>query len=253
MYNMETLTISLRISYLVVNIDFPLFLGLTAAVVHVLMGPDHLAAVTPLVLDTQKRHWRIGFLWGIGHIVGMLLIGILFYFFKDFIPVEAISNSSEQFVGVILIGLGVWAFYRIKNKRKNHKHPHFHDENGSGSVVHIHEHTHKIQDHSHTHDKQIKQNSFTAISVGVIHGFAGIAHFVLLLPVLGFQSKVESVQYILGFAFGILIAMITYTLILGKLNNRHPEMYDKPLIANLQFWGGILAIGVGVYWIIINL
>jgi len=233
--------------------EIPLFLGLTAAVVHVLMGPDHLAAVTPLVLDTQKRHWRIGFLWGTGHIVGMLLIGILFYFFKDFIPVEAISTYSEQFVGLILIGLGIWAFYRIKNKQASHKHPHFHDKNGVGSIIHIHGHEHAHQDHVHTHNKTIKQNSFTALIVGVIHGFAGIAHFVLLLPVLGFQSNFESLQYIIGFAIGILVAMIVYTLLLGKFNNKHPENYTKPLYVNLQFWGGLIAVAVGIYWIIINL
>ncbi len=234
------------------NIDFPLFIGMTAAIVHVLMGPDHLAAVTPLVLDTQKRHWRIGFLWGTGHIIGMLLIGVLFYFFKDFIPVEAISTYSEQFVGVILIGLGIWAFYRIKKKRFNHKHPHFHDKNTSGSIVHIHEHEHTHLDHEHTHEKSIKQNSLTAILVGIIHGFAGIAHFVLLLPVLGFQSKLESLQYIIGFAIGILIAMITFTIVVGKVNNKHPDLHSKPLYANMQFWGGVLAVGVGVYWILIN-
>lgn len=235
------------------NIDFPLFIGMTAAIVHVLMGPDHLAAVTPLVLDTQKRHWRIGFLWGTGHIIGMLLIGVLFYFFRDFIPVETISTYSEQFVGLILIGLGIWAFYRIKNKRANHKHPHFHEKEDSGSIVHIHDHKHEHLDHEHTHDKSIKQNNLTAILVGIIHGFAGIAHFVLLLPVLGFKSKIESIQYIIGFAIGILIAMISYTIVIGKIGNKHPDMYAKPLYANMQFWGGVLAVGVGIYWILINL
>lgn len=235
------------------SIDFPLFIGMTAAIVHVLMGPDHLAAVTPLVLDTQKKHWRIGFLWGTGHIIGMLLIGVLFYFFKDFIPVETISTYSEQFVGLILIGLGIWAFYRIKYKRAKHKHPHFHEKEDSGSIVHIHDHKHEHLDHEHTHDKSIKQNNLTAILVGIIHGFAGIAHFVLLLPVLGFQTKLESIQYIIGFAIGILIAMITYTIVVGKIGNKHPDMHAKPLYANIQFWGGVLAVGVGIYWILINL
>jgi ABC-type nickel/cobalt efflux system permease component RcnA len=235
------------------NIDFPLLIGMTAAIVHVLMGPDHLAAVTPLVFDTQKKHWHIGLLWGLGHLVGMLLIGVLFYYFREFIPVEAISTSSEQFVGIILIGLGIWAFYRIKYKKLSHKHPHFHDKNGKGSVVHIHDHKHEVQGHLHTHIKQIKQNNLTAISVGVIHGFAGIAHLVLLLPVLGFETKSESLQYIIGFALGVLIAMIVYTFLLGKLKNKHSENYSKPLYLNFQFWSGILAILVGIYWLLSNL
>ncbi len=232
--------------------EIPFFLGLTAAVVHVLMGPDHLAAVTPLVFDTERRHWRIGFLWGFGHIIGMLLIGVLFYFFKDFIPVEAVSSYSEQFVGVILIGLGFWSFYRIKHKKTKHKHPHFHDKKEEGSMIHIHRHQHHSYEHNHSHDKKIAQNSITAIGVGVIHGFAGIAHFVLLLPVLGFNSKLESLQYIIGFAMGILVAMITYTFFIGKFQNTRTANHEKPLYKNLQFWSGILAILVGFYWIFQN-
>ena len=72
--------------------NFQIVLGMVAAIAHVLMGPDHLAAVTPLVFDAKRKYWRVGFLWGLGHILGMLLIGILFYFFKDIIPVDIIST-----------------------------------------------------------------------------------------------------------------------------------------------------------------
>lgn len=233
-----------------IAVNFPVFIGMTAAIVHVLMGPDHLAAVTPLVFDTQRRHWRIGLLWGIGHVIGMLLIGVLFYFFKDFIPVETISNYSEQFVGVILIGLGIWSFYRIKNKKDKHKHPHFHDKKEAGSLIHIHKHQHNSSEHEHSHKKEIAQNNLTAIGVGIIHGFAGIAHFVLLLPVLGFTSKLESLQYIIGFAIGILLAMISYTFIIGKFQDKKTTNHDKPFYTNLQFWSGVLAILVGIYWIV---
>ena len=250
---METIIIPLHLNSLAVNFNFPIILGLTAAIAHVLMGPDHLAAVTPLVFDTQKRHWRIGLLWGIGHIIGMLLIGILFYFFKELIPVEAISTYSEQFVGVILIGLGIWAFYRMKNKKTNHKHLHFHDKEEKGSIIHIHEHKHEVKHHAHTHAKQIQQNDLAAILVGVFHGFAGIAHFVLLIPVLGFKSNYDSIQYIIGFAIGIIIAMIIYTVVIGRFAEKQSEHHDKPIYTKLQFWGGVLAIVVGVYWIVSNL
>jgi len=236
--------------FTLMNFDFPIIIGMTAAIVHVLMGPDHLAAVTPLVFDTQKRHWRIGFLWGIGHVVGMLLIGVLFYFFKDFIPIEAISKYSEQFVGLILIALGIWGFYRIKNKQAKHKHPHFHDKEEVGSMIHIHKHLHHSQEHDHSHQKNTSQNSLTAIGVGVIHGFAGVAHFVLLLPVLGFSSKMESLQYIIGFAMGIMLAMIIYTLIIGKFNKTNIIHTRKSLFFNLQFWSGVLAVIVGIYWLL---
>ncbi len=249
---MEILVNSFRLSVLAVDFNYPVFMGMIAASAHVLMGPDHLAAITPLVFDVQKKHWKIGFLWGIGHLIGMLLIGVLFYFFKTYIPIESISTYSEQFVGVILIGLGFWAFYRIKNKQNKHKHPHFHNKE-EDAFVHIHKHVHEGKMHSHIHSGRLSnKNDITALSVGVIHGFAGIAHFVLLLPVLGFQTKLESLQYILGFAVGTVVTMLIYTLVLGKLEHKNARKQSKSLFTNLQFWSGILAIGVGIYWIFSN-
>ncbi len=229
--------------------QMPLFLGFVAAMAHVISGPDHLAAVTPLVFDVHKKHWKIGLFWGIGHIIGMLLIGLLFFFFKDLIPVTQISEFSEQFVGVILIAIGLWAFYRIKHRKTMHRHPHFHPEK---DIMHIHKHEHPAGTHEHLHEHQKQyQNYWTATGVGIMHGFAGIAHFVLLLPVLGFSTRFESLQYMLGFALGIILAMILYTAVIGKFPKKHPEAI-LPWYKNLQFWSGILAVGVGLYWIISN-
>jgi len=84
-------------------ISYPLITGTLAAMLHVLSGPDHLAAVAPLAVENRNKTWRIGLFWGLGHIAGMLLIGILMTLFRDFIPVERISEHSEQLVGFILI------------------------------------------------------------------------------------------------------------------------------------------------------
>ena len=90
---------------------------------HVITGPDHMAAVMPFAVESKKKAWKIGLSWGIGHITSMLAIGIIFMFFKELIPVEKISNHSEQLVGLVLIGIGIWAFYKIfkNNKIKRRK------------------------------------------------------------------------------------------------------------------------------------
>ena len=73
---------------------FSLTAGLLASMLHVLTGPDHLAAATPFALESERKAWKIGLLWGIGHLVGMMAIGVLFIIFKEFIPIESISNYS---------------------------------------------------------------------------------------------------------------------------------------------------------------
>lgn len=236
------------------GLHIPLLMGILAALLHVWTGPDHLAAVTPLVFDSKKDHWKIGASWGLGHLLGMLLIGFLLYLFKDYIPVESISKYSEQIVGVILIGLGIWAFYRMKSEHAKHHHTHPHTHAGEfQDFVHVHHHTHENHTHEHPHPENAKQNLWTAMSVGIIHGFAGISHFLLMLPALAFQTKWESGQYILGFAFGTVGAMVLFSLIIGKFHHLNPNQHSHNIFKNLRFWGGTVAIGVGIFWIIKNI
>ncbi|QLG44048.1 urease accessory protein UreH domain-containing protein [Costertonia aggregata] len=234
-------------------INFPLFAGIAASIIHVVSGPDHLAAVTPLAIETRRKVWKIGLLWGFGHLTGMLLIGLLFLLFREYIPLEKISEHSEQLVGVVLIAIGLWALFSIFYKSKNHTHPHVHD--GEKPYIHVHEHEHdknKLQ-HSHIHEKKIKQNQWSSFGIGILHGLAGIAHFILLLPVLGFENQLDSIQYILGFGFGTVLAMTIYTFLLGKVANFSKNQNNKSLFRTVRLSGGIFAITIGIYWLYLSL
>ena len=87
--------------------QFPFFAALLASILHVLAGPDHLAAVTPFAIESKRKAWKVGLYWGLGHLAGMICIGILFYFFREIIPIEKISEFSEQLVGFVLIAIGI--------------------------------------------------------------------------------------------------------------------------------------------------
>ncbi len=220
----------------------PFILGLFAAVFHVLSGPDHLAAVTPLALERKNKYWKIGMAWGLGHVLGMLLIGLLFYFLKNYIPVESISNYSEKFVGFMLITIGLWAIYRINHSKKL-AYPHIHN-----NEVHIH----PVETGSHTHT-EIKTNGnvLLAFGIGIIHGFAGVSHFILMLPVLGYQTKWESLEYMTGFAIGIILAMVLYVNILEKIS-RSSQKGSQKILKYLQYGGAFAAILIGVSWLCLN-
>ena len=56
---------------------FAVLAGLAAGLVHVLSGPDHLAAVAPLAADADRSQWRAGLQWGLGHTAGVMVIGLL--------------------------------------------------------------------------------------------------------------------------------------------------------------------------------
>lgn len=231
-------------------IHLPIIAGTLASMLHVISGPDHLAAVTPLAIDSQKKSWKIGLFWGLGHLLGMLLIGVLFLIFKDFIPVEAISEYSEQMVAIVLIGIGFWAFYRIFNKKNKLVYPHFHEN--SETYVHIHEIENHKTELQHQHIKVVKQNILSSFGIGFLHGLAGVAHFLLLLPVLGFESKFEAAQYIIGFGIGTVTAMSGYALILGKISSFSKNQPNENFFKGIRFAGGLFAIVIGIYWLYLS-
>ncbi len=220
-----------------------LFTAILASTLHVISGPDHLAAVTPLAISSQRKGWKIGLMWGIGHLLGMLLIGILFLLFKKVIPVDVISAYSEQLVAIVLIVVGLWAFYRIFKEKKKHHHPHMH----SDGETHIHTYTSSAE--SHTHKKKIKQNTLSSLGIGFLHGLAGVAHFILLLPVLAFETKLEGIQYIIGFAIGTVLAMTAYALILGNIASYSKKANDPLFFKGIRFAGGLFAVVIGIYWL----
>ena len=167
--------------------------GILMSSVHVVTGPDHLAAVTPLAIENRKKAWHIGFAWGMGHVTGMLLIGLLYLAFRELIDVEKISGYSEYLVGIVLIGIGAWAIIKsIRHFHTHHVHPHYHDK--PVPQVHIHSHMHKDEfEHVHVHKKGGRQNSITALLIGTLHGFAGISHFLLILPTLALPNTIDSI------------------------------------------------------------
>ena len=232
------------------ELNFPLFAGIIAAVLHVISGPDHLAAVTPFAIESKKKAWKVGLFWGVGHLIGMLLIGVLFLLFKDLIPIERISEHSEQFVGVILILLGLWILFRIFKEEKNHKHIHVHS-NGN-PIIHKHQHIHNSEKrHDHNHPK-LKQGILASLSVGFIHGLAGVAHFLLFLPVIGFASKIDSAKYIVGFGIGTLIAMISFAMVIGKISTFSKQDHNDSFFKGIRLAGGLFALIIGIYWTIAN-
>ena len=230
-------------------IQIPFIAGLVASMTHVVSGPDHLAAVTPLVTETDKKAWKIGAAWGTGHLAGMLLIGILFLVFKERIPLETISGFNERLVAVILILVGLWSFYGIFYKTKNHTHPHQHTH-GEKTYTHIHPHQHqKTGKHNHPHAAIRENGLVSAAGIGIIHGFAGVSHFILFFPVLGFKSETESVLYIAGFAAGTIIAMTAYAFVLGLIKSLSAKKKSAVLLKGIRIAGGTFALVIGVYWL----
>jgi len=231
--------------------NIPLLFGLLASIIHVVAGPDHLAAVCPLALNAKFRPWLIGMSWGIGHVAGMLLLGLIFFFFRDLFPIEFISRNSEKIVGILLIIIGLWALLKVINYyNSNHRHAHTHAGKDGNTYVHHHGHTHDTsKKHSHVHNEaKEKQSYWAAAGIGVIHGFAGVSHIVSMLPTLAFSNNYEAALYLIGFGIGTIVAMVGFSFLLGLLAKTASKQRKDTVFIGINAIAGISAIFVGVFW-----
>ncbi len=190
--------------------------GVLASSLHVVSGPDHLAAVTPLAIEGKNRSWFIGFTWGLGHTLGVFLIGILFILFRNLIPVEIISTYSEKIVGVLLIIIGLWVYYRI------------------------------FSNSEHTHSFTGKNDAWTALGVGLIHGLAGVSHLIGILPSLALPTRADAISYVLGFGAGTILTMVIYSVILGFVSQSVEARNQKKLLLAVRIAGSTAAVAVGI-------
>lgn len=225
---------------------FPLLFGLLASIIHVVSGPDHLAAVSPIALRAKRRAWAIGLAWGIGHVGGMLLIGLLFFFFRDLLPIDAISENSERIVGLMLIGIGLWALYKLLPHRERHSHTHTHVNEKGEAFVHNHTHAHR---HHHSDAESEKQTWWLALGIGVLHGLAGVSHIVSLLPTLAFAENYQAALYLTGFAVGTIVAMVAFAFLMGVISKSASHDHKQTFLNWINAIAGIAAIVVGVLWI----
>jgi ABC-type nickel/cobalt efflux system permease component RcnA len=242
--------------------------GLAAGAVHVLAGPDHLAAVAPLAANGSGRPWRSGLFWGLGHAGGVLLVGFLAILLREVLPIERLSDWSERLVGVVLIWIGVWGVWRAR-RQGVHSHEHTHD-----GTRHAHLHVHERErlartesaeglnepgsdatghaagtDHPHGGAHVHARTSGVALSIGVLHGLAGSAHFLGVLPALALPTRVAAATYVGCFGLGTVAAMTGFAALIGRMAVRSAERGTRVYRTVLGSLG-MLAIVVGIAWLI---
>jgi ABC-type nickel/cobalt efflux system permease component RcnA len=219
--------------------------GLVAGMVHVLSGPDHLAAIAPLAADGRRATWKAGFVWGLGHTSGVLLVGGLALLVREVLPIEAISSVSERLVGVALIGVGLWGLRRALASRL---HVHEHEHDGSS---HAHVHVHAGRDAHAPHDDTPGHDHMHAsLGFGVLHGLAGSSHVLGVLPALALPTRTAAVAYLLAYGVGSVAAMTAFSSAIGALAGRARTRGSR-LYQRMLYTCSGAAILVGAAWLII--
>jgi hypothetical protein len=147
----------------------------------------------------------------------VLILGFLFILFKELIPIEQISQFSEQLVGLSLIVIGSWILIRIYSRR-------------------------------HHHELKKGKSNMAAFGIGTLHGLAGISHIIGILPSLALPSMQDTVIFIIGFSGGTILTMSLYTYILSFFSHSAFTQKREKLFFTIRFVGSTSAILVGIFW-----
>lgn len=169
---------------------------------------DHAAAVAALASRSTSvgETVRQGIAWGVGHTLTLFLFCSVVLSLNSIVP-ERVALALEMAVGVMLIGLGLDVWRRIRSERI-HIHVHEHKE----GEAHLHMHAHRSETdrhravHQHTH-----QIPYRALLVGMTHGMAGSAALILL-TLHATVSIAVGLTYIMLFGIGSILGMSALSL-----------------------------------------
>ncbi|WP_028748199.1 nickel transporter [Rhizobium mesoamericanum] len=190
--------------------------GLLAGFVHVVSGPDHLAAIAPYAVDAKARAWWTGIRWGVGHSAGVVGVGLLALLLRNTVSIDIVSAWGERFVAVMLCGIGIWGLRAA------------------------------FADRAETHSCG-RRHRHPAFAIGTVHGLAGSSHLLGIVPALALPTNIEAAAYLVLFGLGTIAAMATFSTFIGLLADR-PGAGSVKVQTTLMAWFSMLALVIGGVW-----
>ena len=212
---------------------------------------DHVVAVSTIVSE-HRSIWRstlVGGLWGAGHSVALLVVGVGLLVFRLPTP-PGVTSGLEFAVALMIIGLGVLTVVRVLRKRAGvHIHRHTHD---GQSHVHIHFHEQGTQHGSavphapRTHSHAVARIGLKPLLVGAMHGLAGSAGLTLLV-----LTQIKSVGlglvYLGVFGLGSTLGMLLMSGLIGLPFAFSGKRFSD-INYGLQTAAGCLSIAFGLWY-----
>ena len=94
--------------------------------------------------------------------------------------------------------------------------------------------------------KDTHAHGHAAFAIGTLHGFAGTAHFLGVVPALALPTGLDTLIYIGGFALGTVFAMVAFSSAIGLWSaNISAAIQTRRLLAATS----LASIAVGVAWL----
>lgn len=209
---------------------------------------DHVVAVSTIVSE-HRNVWRaalVGGLWGAGHTVSLILVGVVVLGLRIAVP-ELVASWLEFSVALMIIGLGIAALVRGLRRRQASVHLHRHSHDG---MKHAHIHFHEDEtEHAATeahHSHAISKIGLKPFLVGAMHGLAGSAALTLLV-LTQINSPMLGLLYLTVFGLGSIFGMLLMSSLVGlpfALSSRRVSGVSY----GLQTMAGALSIAFGLWY-----
>ncbi len=191
-----------------------LLLGIGLGLRHA-TDADHVVVVSALV-QREPGVWRaarIAALWGAGHTVAFLALGLLIVLAEVRVP-ELFERGAELLVAVMLIGFGVWHLARSRDATR-----------GAPTAT-------------------AAGASARPLMIGVVHGLAGSAG-IALLAATTIGPRPLAVAYLGLVALGTVIGMVALTIVMSKPITWTMRRTGRMRIA-VTILAAMLSIGLGL-------
>lgn len=201
------------------------------------LDADHIVAVSGLASAraTFRDTLRFCLRWSLGHGLTLLLIGAAVLLLGMAIP-QHLSHVAEQLVGIVLILIGAFVLWDLLHRKA---HVHFHVHDGLARHAHWHRHTDHATAHRHTHG---------ALMVGMLHGAAGSAPLLALLPLAAQARPWFGIAYLLLFGLGVLLSMLAFGGLLGSLFRGLTRRSER-LLRAVRAAVALSSVGLGAWWV----
>jgi len=187
--------------------------------------PDHIAAVTTLIASGRdrvaRRAARLGFFWGLGHALTLVVFGLPILLFQHYLP-ERVQQGAETAVAALIVFLAVRLLVRWRHGYFDlHAHPH--------------------EDEHHTHPVRTPLGAF---GIGLVHGMGGSAGVgVLLLAAI--PSTTVAVASLLVLALFTAVSMTVVTTGFGLTLTSQPVLAVFGGVAPVL---GVASMGFGFWY-----
>ena len=203
---------------------------------------DHMVAVSAFIGNRPRLRSAVSFgvRWGVGHSLVVLIVGGALVASGITLP-ERIAGWAELGVGLMLVGLGLWA---LRASRRLHLHaPHDH-----GGHAHLHAHPPAHHPHSHARRDPARHHRHLSTLVGAVHGLAGTAPVVALVPVTLMASRWGAVGYLAAFGVGTILAMGLYAALAAVAAGKAATSLKTARVVAIATAAASLA--VGAWWMV---